>query len=359
MLWFNLFKRFFTRQWQVMIHDLQVFSEKPLSTEELTEILIPSSIPSINFYALLALATIIATCGLLANNAVTIVGAMIVAPLMNPIVSLSYGIITLNPYLIKRAIFTLITGIILVLILSFFSAHWLTSRVVGNQILARVEPNLLDLGVAIASGAAASLAYARRNISNALPGVAIAVALVPPLCVTGIGLALGQNAIVDIGLYFGRVYQDLNLAGGSFLLFLTNLVGIIFCGGLVFLFQGYGNIKQDFISLFLIFLIIVTVCFPLNSQLQNFLLKNKVVESLDKFAYVHFQEKRWVDYATSTIDIYVENRDSEIFILLSLLIPKNEISQSDVNELQAFLSNELNKTVKLEVYLVPFEILKK
>lgn len=201
MLWFNLVKRFFTRQWQVILHDLQVFSEKPLSTEELTEILIPSSIPSINFYALLALATIIATCGLLANNAVTIVGAMIVAPLMNPIVSLSYGTITLNPYLIKRATFTLITGIILVLILSFFCAHWLTSRVVGNQILARVEPNLLDLGVAIASGAAAGLAYARRNISNALPGVAIAVALVPPLCVTGIGLALGQNAIIDIGWF--------------------------------------------------------------------------------------------------------------------------------------------------------------
>lgn len=168
-----------------------------------------------------------------------------------------------------------------------------------------------------------------------------------------------MRSLILVGLYFGRVYQDPNLAGGSFLLFLTNLAGIIFCGGLVFLFQGYDNIKKDFISLFLIFLILVTVCFPLNSQFQNFLLRNKVVESLDKFAYVHFQEKRWVDHATSTIDIYVENRDSEIFILLSLLIPKNELSQSDVNELQAFLSKELKKTVKLEVYLVPFEILKK
>lgn len=342
-----------------MNDDLPITKQNQLSNQELTEILIPCSIPSINFYSLLCLATVIATCGLLANNAVTIVGAMIVAPLMNPIVSLSYSIATFNSRLLKRSIFTLVTGIMLVIGISFCSTHLLGNRVVSNAILARIEPNLLDLGVAIACGAAAGLAYARRNISNSLAGVAIAVALVPPLCVTGVGLALGENAIVDLGLYFGRIYQELSLANGSFLLFLTNLVGIIFCSGLVFILQGYGNFKKAIIPLFITLLLLVTISLPLTSQLQNFLLRNQVVVNLDLFTRTYIQEKGWIENSLGTIDLYVENRDSEVYILMSIVTPEEEITQGDVDQLQEFLSQELRKPVNLEIHLIPFNIFKK
>ena len=136
---------------------------------------------------------------------------MIVAPLMNPIVTLSYATITFQRRLLERGLLTLLTGIALVISISFIVTSLVETKVAGFQILARVEPNLIDLGVAIASGAAAGLAYARRSVSNALPGVAIAVALVPPLCVTGIGFALGEDLTVDLGLRFGRLDQELNL----------------------------------------------------------------------------------------------------------------------------------------------------
>ena len=191
--------------------------------------------------------------------------------------------------------------------------------------------------------------------------MAIAVALVPPLCVTGIALALGQKAIVDIGLYFGRLYQELNLAGGSFLLFLTNLVGIIFCAGLVFLIQGYGNFKKAIMPLLVTVSILIIVSFPLTSQLENLFLRNQVVENMHILSKIYIEEKGWseTDIATGIIDIYVENRDSEIFVLMSIVTPKGEVTQEDVDLVQEFLSQELQKPVNLKIHLDTFDTLKK
>ena len=183
--------RYLIQKWHRLTGEWQVVPESSVPVEELNHTLEQASNPSASFYALLAIATAIATLGLLSNNAATIIGAMIVAPLMNPIVTLSYATIAFQRRLLERGFLTLVTGIVLVISISFIATYLVGTQVIGSEILARVEPNLIDLGIAIASGAAAGLAYSRRSVSNALPGVAIAVALVPPLCVTGIGLALG------------------------------------------------------------------------------------------------------------------------------------------------------------------------
>ena len=92
-----------------------------------------------------------------------------------------------------------------------------------------MKPSLLDLGVAVAAGAAAAFAYTRPNVSSALAGIAIAVALVPPLCTVGIAMALGQEASVEVGLAL-----DSLSVRGPFLLYMTNILGIVFAGSLVF-----------------------------------------------------------------------------------------------------------------------------
>ena len=349
-------RRYLVQFWQSLSVDWQVLSEKQLPAEELNGLLKQASLPSTNFYSLLVLATAIATLGLLANNAATIIGAMIVAPLMNPIVTLAYATITVEWRLLVRATLTLVTGMISVLAIAFFATNLVGTRVVGFQILARIEPNLLDLGVAFASGAAAGLAYSRRSVSNALPGVAIAVALVPPLCVTGIGLALREDIAIDIGFYFGRDYQPLNMASGAFLLFLTNLAGIIFCAGLVFLIQGYGSCKKAAAGLSLTLVILGLLSLPLQFQLQKFLLRNKVLQSLDKFTHIHIEEKEWLA-RTDAIDMYVDNQEQEIYVQLRVLAPIGEFSKQDVALVREFLSKELDKPVKLEVNLFPFQIL--
>jgi uncharacterized membrane protein len=96
-------------------------------------------------------------------------------------------------------------------------------RSIGNEITARVAPNLFDLAVALASGAAGAYAMARKDVAASLPGVAIAAALVPPLCVVGIGLAAA----------------DMQIAGGGGLLFITNLVAIVLAGSVALLLLGF------------------------------------------------------------------------------------------------------------------------
>lgn len=344
--------------WDELIDEIHHLGERGVTPEELHLNLKKLSIPSASYYSLLALSTLIASFGLLSDNAVTIVGAMIVAPLMNPITTLSYAAISVDQGLGKRATFTLITGTIWVILIAFLGTNLIGTKVVGSQILARVTPNLLDLGVAFASGAAASLAYARRSISTALPGVAIAVALVPPLCVVGIGLALGEGAVLDIGMYFSRQGQALNIASGAFLLFLTNLAGIIFSAGLVFIIQGYGNLRQSFAKLSLTLFILVLLSFPLSFHLQNFLLKNKVIESLDNYAKTYPSETEWVAPIDVT-DIYLTAQENKIYIQLNALAPIDAISQNDVNLAQEFISEELGKPVSLQIHLIPFQILQK
>ncbi len=354
----NRILRYFSRGWHRLSRNWQVLGERPVPVEELNCTLEQASIPSASFYSLLAIATAIATFGLLSNNAATIIGAMIIAPLMNPIVTLSYGAIAIERQLLERGTLTLVTGIILVTSIAFLGTHLVGTKVVNAQILARVEPNLLDLGVAIASGATAGLAYARRSIATALPGVAIAVALVPPLCVVGIGLAIGEGAIIDIGLYFSRQGQQLNLSSGAFLLFLANLAGTVFCTGLVFLIQGYGNWQKAVAGMSLTIAIIVLVSLPLSNQLQDFLLRNKVLESLVKFerTYSHLQE--WITPIQYT-DIYIANRENEIYIQVDVIAPIGLVSQDDIDLAQEFMSEELEKPVNLQINLLPFYILKK
>ena len=115
----NLILRYFARGWHLLSRNWQVLGERPVPTEDLNSTLEKASIPSASFYSLLALAAAIATFGLLANNAATIIGAMIIAPLMNPIVTLSYMVIAVERRLLERATLMLVTGIILVILIAF------------------------------------------------------------------------------------------------------------------------------------------------------------------------------------------------------------------------------------------------
>jgi uncharacterized membrane protein len=100
------------------------------------------------------------------------------------------------------------------------------------EILARTSPRLLDLVVALAAGAAGAFALGREDVSDALPGVAIAVSLVPPLAASGILLADGRPG----------------LAGGAFLLFFTNFVAIVLAGVVVLAVMGYGAVARQVAS---------------------------------------------------------------------------------------------------------------
>ncbi len=187
------------------------------------------ALAGIDFYTLIVLSSIIAYLGLVQNSAAVIIGAMLVAPLMSPILAMAHGIVQGNVRMITRAVESTVKGVLLAIGVSVAVTLVLPPNPPSAEILARVHPNLLDLMIALASGAAGAYASSRKEVSTALPGVAIAAALVPPLSVAGYGLGSSQYTI----------------AGGALLLFTTNLSAIILAAAAIFLLLGFRPTRAE------------------------------------------------------------------------------------------------------------------
>ena len=250
---------------------LQHYLTLGVARETVKAQMVLTSKASIDFYLLLTISAIIATMGLEANSAATVIGAMIIAPLMNPIVALAYGLVNLDRLILQRALFTLCTGILLTVIVAWGIDAAIGSQIAGAEVLARTNPTLLDMVVALASGAVGAFAVTRQTVANALPGVAISVALVPPLCVVGIGLNLDQEITAELGNFMA----EMQVWKGALLLLLTNLAAILYSAGIVYLVQSYTSLRRALIGLLAATLMLYGLSSPLTFSLQKLLLENR------------------------------------------------------------------------------------
>ncbi len=163
------------------------------------------------FVVLTVGATLIATLGLLANSPGVVIGAMVVAPWIMPLQAMAFEILRGRLPMFLRALRTLLLGVVICVLLAMAVGHLVAFPSFGSEVMNRTSPNLLDLGVALVAGAVAMYAKLRKDAISALAGLAIAVALVPPMCVVGILLASS---------HWMQAY-------GALLLFATNLLGIM------------------------------------------------------------------------------------------------------------------------------------
>lgn len=180
--------------------------------------------PSREFFIMLVISSVIATVGLLTGSVAAIIGAMLVSPLLTPVIGISLGAVRGDLGLFRRGIEAEIKGIAIVIVLVVFITLLVPNAAVTSEILLRTHPTPLDLLIALASGAAAAYALSKKNIGATLPGVAIAVAVLPPLSVAGIGLALKVPEV----------------AIGGALTFLANVVAINFAALVVFWLMGFA-----------------------------------------------------------------------------------------------------------------------
>ena len=237
---------------------------------------------SLEFVVLLIMSSVLATLGLISNSPAVVIGAMIVAPLMDPILSLAFGIAIGHRELILKATALVGLGSGLVIATSAGLTQALSVNFLDEQILSRTSPNLIDMLVAVAAGTVGAFVQSRRSLLNSLAGVAIAVALVPPLCVTGIGL--NQSATITARLHQGIVPNlQHHVADGSLLLFITNLLGIGVAGVAVFLIQRYGNLRRCAPYLIGWLLLFALVCMPLSASLKDFTARRNIESNIKQF----------------------------------------------------------------------------
>lgn len=183
--------------------------------------------PSGSFYLMVCLSAIIATFGLLADSTAVVIGAMLVAPLMSPIFGIALGLTTGDRKLLRMSLFAEIIGIVLAICLPALIGLIPLRPDFGMEIMARTQPTIYDVVIALASGLAGAYALVKEKISPALPGVAIATALVPPLAVCGLNLAAG----------------NWSLAWSALLLFIINFIAIEFAAAGIFMWFGLVEFK--------------------------------------------------------------------------------------------------------------------
>lgn len=182
-----------------------------------------------DFFIMIGLAAVLAALGLLLNSPAVIIGAMLVAPLMSAIVGLGLGVVEGDTGLLGAAAWATLRGMALAIVIGVLAGLMIPDAAATPEIMSRARPSVLDLGVALASGAAGAYALCRKGVAAGLAGVAIAAALVPPLTTVGLGIALGRG----------------DIAGGALLLFLTNLIAIAAAGGLIFLMLGFAPAASE------------------------------------------------------------------------------------------------------------------
>ncbi len=181
-----------------------------------------------SFVVLTVAASLIATLGLLADSAAVVIGAMLIAPWILPLRSASFAILDGQLRLVGRALLTLAVGVAITVLTSAALGLVAHLPVLGDEVLGRTTPNLLDLGIALVAGSVATYGRLKPEAVSSVAGTAIAVALVPPVCVLGLLLAL----------------QEWDPAKGAALLFAANLLGIL-SGGLLTLVATQASLRQQ------------------------------------------------------------------------------------------------------------------
>ncbi|MDG2045714.1 MAG: TIGR00341 family protein [Halioglobus sp.] len=279
-----------------------------------------------SFQVLMILSVLLALAGLYANSAPVIIGAMILAPLMLPIVSLAMGLARTESNLIRTSMRTLVIGILWGLGCAVFVAWAMPLDVPTAEMTARMSPTLMDLFVAVISGVAGAYAYAKEEVAKSLAGVAIAVALVPPLSVAGVGLGWG----------------DWDMAGGALLLLITNLVGIALAASATFLVLGFAPFRRARAGIGISLLIMLLISAPLTLSFYSLVQKDRMLEHLPT-GEIKLSD---VTVNISRVDVALNQQPHLVRLVLSA---NRLLKTSDVEELKGIVSERVGEPVLLEV----------
>ncbi|MFB6181928.1 MAG: DUF389 domain-containing protein [Candidatus Magasanikbacteria bacterium] len=193
--------------------------------------------PNKPFFVLMFFSSLIAALGLVLDSVAVVIGSMMIAPIITPVFGFGLNFLTFQIKDSIKALGIILLGTLVGVIsayLSGLSVEYLAGEEIGKtaQIISRIEPNLLHLMVAVFSGMVGAYAYSTPDLSERIVGIAISVALIPPLATVGIGLAM----------------MEPNVWRNSSLLYLANLAGIISGSMIMFVLLGFGTEAEESVA---------------------------------------------------------------------------------------------------------------
>ena len=297
------------------------------------------------FWLLLVLSSIIASAGVVADSTAAVIGAMIVAPLLGPIQGTMLATVLGDRSNLVRSLLLVVAGAAAAVVIGYLIGMVVAGDVTAatnSQVAGRVSPRLIDLLAALGTGVVGSVALVRRDISDTLPGVAIAISLVPPLTVVGLTLESGA---------FGE-------AAGAMLLFVTNVVAIIATGIVVMSFYGVNKLSRVGIEqgthraslrkpAALLAVMLVLIGLPLSYTTLQIGAKS-VTE-----AAVHQEVDRWIVDTAWTLEGFDYTGD-ELIVTLEGPLPLPDTDALEAALLERGIDTDLVTLVLIPVYKVEF-----
>ena len=284
--------------------------------------------PGLPFNLLMVLSAVLATLGLFLNNTPVVIGAMLLAPLMGPLVAFSMGMLRNDSKMLVNAGRVFAIGTALTILVAALTTLFVPYEQATDEIRARLQPNLLDLAVAIVSGMAAAYAHVRENVHKNLPGVAIAVALVPPACVMGIGLG----------------WMEWSVVSGAGLLFLSNLIGIVLAGIFAFLVLGFAPVIKVNRGLGVSLLLALLVSVPLYQALKNTVVYQRIENNIANQSYQ--VNNKTVELSEISVSPFGDR------IKITAELHSSEAVQADdIAALRDFIGKQLEENILLDVSL--------
>lgn len=290
--------------------------------------------PEIRFYLMVAVSTMIASFGLITNSTAVIIGAMLVAPLMTPIFGIALALVRGDVLLFGKAFKAEVVGVAAAISMGFVLGTLYPALEPTQEMIARTEPQLFDLLVAVFSGFAGAYALLDEKISPALPGVAIATAIVPPLANTGLCFSGGQ--------YIAGV--------GSFLLFFANFLSILLVASAVFwVFGIVGRVDQLDKKIYFKRFSLPVVCFILVAGFLTRTLVNIAQNHYLNEAIQTTLQKELFKYPDTSLDgLRYDERDNIVYVFAGIQSSR-VITPTQVSRLQDSLQKEIDLPTKLIV----------
>ncbi len=289
-----------------------------------------------DFFVLTIFSGIIITLGLIVNSSAVVIGGMLLAPLVWPILSLSLGIVKGRSKLIQDSVFTLLKSTLLIFVIAIIIGAISPSYALkGTEFLSRTSPTIFELFIALAAGFVGAFIIAYPKIGAAIAGVVIAAALVPPIAVMGVSVSHG----------------NISLAGGAFILYLSNLIAVTFSASVLFFvarFKGPSSEKgqermKSNMRWTLLFLLVLTV--PLFLITSNTIKKNK-------------QQKIAREIVNATIpeavvtSVGIDDK-SEVLVINITIQSSENLTGSQISDLEDVLSKGMDKKVISRITVVP------
>lgn len=299
-----------------------------------------NSTEDFSFYLLTVLSSLIISLGMLVNNSAVVIGGMLIAPLIWPILSFSIAVTSGKLSIVRHSLFTVLKASFLVLIVAALVGLISPFTAFTEEILSRTAPTFIELLIGLTAGFVGAYTVSSVKLSSIIGGVAVAVALVPPLCVAGLTLIAG----------------DTDRFLGAALLFASNLLAIAVGSVFLYMLQGFftsaseatESVRKSY--LFWSFILLLTISIPLFVVTRSLISQNQ----MRNFVYSTIRE--YYPSAKITELNITKSTDNENILIIDVTLQyQNTLEPEKLEELNNLYSHKFNKGVVLNTYEIPIK----